>query len=121
MLEIELIAPAAEAERVDPSFGVTGRKSDGGKPAFHLIPPGPLFQLAELYEAGAQKYKPRNWELGISWGRIFAAIMRHLWAFWGGEELDPETGIPHPIHAAWGCLALVEYMTTHRELDDRSK
>lgn len=63
----------------------------------------------------------RNWENGIKWSRVFGAIMRHLWKFWMGEDIDKETGVPHTVNALWGCMALTEYMFTHKELDDRPK
>ena len=97
------------------------RKYDNEKERFDLIPPGPLLELARVYTYGAGKYADRNWEKGLAWGRIFAAIMRHLWKFWRGEWVDDESGLPHLAHAAWGCFALLEYMNTHPELDDRPK
>lgn len=97
-----------------------GKKFDADKARFDLIPPGSLWAVAEIYTYGAGKYADRNWEKGLSWGRVFAAIMRHLWSFWRGEELDEESGLPHLAHAAWDCLALLEYGRTHPELDDRS-
>ena len=96
-----------------------GTKHDEEKVRFDLIPPRPLYELAEIYTYGARKYDDRNWERGIKWGRIFAAIMRHLWKFWRGEWADPESGLPHLAHAAWGCFTLLEYNLTHAEYDDR--
>jgi hypothetical protein len=98
---------------------IEGRKDDQGKARYDLLPPEALDDLVQVYTQGAVKYAARNWEKGIKWGRIFGAIMRHLWAFWRGEDHDPESGLPHPAHAAWGCLALLQFMRTHRNLDDR--
>ncbi len=98
-----------------------GTKNDEGKLRFDLIPPRPLMLLAKVYTTGAKKYDDRNWEKGISWGRIYGAIQRHLWKFWNGEMMDKETGVPHLINAAWGCFTLTEYMFTHTEGDDRQK
>lgn len=97
----------------------TGRKDDNGKLRFDLLPVRPLEQIASIYTYGANKYDDNNWRGGISWGRVFGASMRHLWAFWRGEDNDPESGLSHLAHAAFGCLTLLEYMETHRELDDR--
>jgi hypothetical protein len=94
-------------------------KHDEGKARFDLIPPRALWNLAEVYTIGEKKYSARNWEKGMPWGRIFAAVMRHLWKFWSGEDVDPEDGMSHLVHAAWGCFALIEYAQTHREMDDR--
>ena len=99
---------------------MTAIKHDEGKARFDLMPSGPLFELAMIYTVGAVKYAPRNWEKGMDWGRVFAAVQRHLWAWSGGEEVDPEDGLSHLAHAAWGLFTLMEYRTTHPEGDDRS-
>jgi len=96
-----------------------GRKDDTGRLRFDLLPVKPLEQIANIYTYGANKYDDNNWRSGMQWGRVFAATMRHLWTFWRGEDLDQESGLPHLAHAAFGCLTLLEYMETHRELDDR--
>ncbi len=96
-----------------------GRKNDVGKARFDLIPSQPLFALAELFAIGAKKYAPRNWEEGIDFGRIFAAMMRHAWAWWGGEELDPEDGQHHLTSVAWCAVTMMELQRTHPECDSR--
>lgn len=45
--------------------------------------------------------------------------MPHAWAFWAGENNDPESGLPHMAHAAWNALALVEYLLRTIGKDDR--
>jgi hypothetical protein len=93
---------------------------DSGKPRYDLIPGDALDDLAKLYDYGAQKYAERNWEKGMSWSRCFGSLMRHAWAFWRGEDIDPESGIHHMTHAAWNCIALVSYSKRKVGLDDRS-
>jgi len=96
-----------------------GAKNDLGKLRYDLIPARPLEELARVYSIGANKYGDRNWEKGLSWGRIFAAMMRHAWAYWRGEAYDPVDGQHHLSSVAWCAFALMEYETTHPELDDR--
>lgn len=96
-----------------------GKKFDNGKLRFDLMPVDSLMELAGVYTYGAAKYDDRNWERGIAWSRVFAAMMRHAWAFWSGEDNDPESGLPHMAHAAWCCMALIHYAHFNRELDDR--
>jgi len=98
-----------------------GIKYDENKERFDLIPPQPLLELAKVYTIGAKKYEPRNMEKGMAWGRVFGAIMRHLWKFWRGEDYDEETGLHHVAQAAWGCFTLLDYTKTHPEFDDRVK
>lgn len=99
---------------------ITGAvKFDHDKPRYDLLPAHALDELVKVYTVGAQKYAPHNWLKGMKYSRIFAALMRHCWAFWRGEQLDPETGLHHMAHAAWGCLALVEYEKQLVGEDDR--
>lgn len=104
--------------------------SKGSKPArFDLIPTRALILLAELYGKGADKYPPvnglDNWRNGFPWSLAYAAAMRHLTAFWSGEDLDDGqggTGLPHLTAVAWHCFNLVEYMSDPElveEFDDR--
>jgi hypothetical protein len=46
-------------------------------------------------------------------------MMRHAWAFWGGETYDPESGLHHLAHAVFHCFSLIEYGVIHPEFDDR--
>jgi len=87
-----------------------GLKYDKNKARFDLIPPRALKAIAEVYTYGAEKYADRNMERGMAWGRVWGAVQRHLNAFWDGEDLDGESGMPHLVHAAWGCLTLIDYI-----------
>ena len=79
-----------------------------------------LSEVGVVAGYGARKYTDRNWELGLAWGRLFAAIIRHLVAFWTGRDRDPESGHLHLAHAAWNTLALLEYQLTETGNDDRT-
>lgn len=96
-----------------------GRKDDGGKPRYDLIAPEFLDEVAQVLALGAAKYAPRNWEHGMSWGRCFGAMMRHMWAWWRGEEKDPETGLSHLAHAGCNVMFLCAYSKRSVGTDDR--
>lgn len=49
----------------------------------------------------------RNWEKGMDFSRLFSAGQRHLIAWWEGETIDPESGLPHLAHAACCVLFLL--------------
>jgi hypothetical protein len=97
-----------------------GHKYDTDKLRYDLLPPRPLEELVYVYTAGARKYSDRNWENGISWCRIFAAMMRHAWAWFRGGQRH-EQNMHHLGSVAWCAFALMEYELTHVELDDRVK
>lgn len=99
---------------------MTGRKDDDGKLRYDLIPADPLDELARVFTIGARKYGDRNWENGLAWGRVFAALMRHGWAWWRGETHDPEDGQHHLASVAWCALVLMQFENTHPGLDDRA-
>ena len=94
-------------------------RKDDGKPRFDLLPPEPLFALADLYGQGAKKYSARGWEEGMHWGRCFGAIMRHAWKFWRGEDFDEETGAHHMIAVMWNAAAIYTYFVRKIGTDDR--
>lgn len=83
-----------------------GKKFDQGKVRFDLIPPDAMYYLAEVFTRGAEKYGDRNWERGMTWGRLFSATMRHAWEWWRGRENDQETGVSHLYHAAASLIML---------------
>lgn len=86
---------------------------------FDLIPVEALIGLAEIYGKGALKYEENNWRRGYRWSLSYAAAQRHMAAFWNGEDIDPESGQPHVLHAAWHMFALFTFMTEQREYDNR--
>lgn len=104
----------------DDVIAVQGHKDDAGKSRLDLVPPEAVFALGDVLGFGATKYKPRNWEKGINYGRVFGAAMRHLWAWWRGEQKDPETGFSHLWHALTCIAFLVAYESRGMDqFDDR--
>lgn len=97
-----------------------GVKFDGDKLPYDLIPPELLESVAKVLQFGAKKYAPRNWEKGMSWGRVFSALMRHMWAWWRKEDKDPETGFSHLEHAACCIAFLIAYEKRGVGSDDRA-
>lgn len=63
----------------------------------------------------------RNWEKGMDWSRPFSALMRHMWSWWRGENVDPETGYSHLAHAGCCVLFLMRYEKRAIGNDDRAK
>lgn len=96
--------------------------SKGVKEArYDLLPAGPLNTVATLYGRGAKKYAENNWRLGYPWAYSFAALQRHAWGFWNGEDVDEETGLPHMASVVFHAFTLLEFMETHRRFDNRPK
>lgn len=96
-----------------------GRKDDVGKARYDLTPPEVEDAIAVVLAYGAAKYGERNWEKGMNWGRPYAALRRHMAAWWGGEACDPETGMSHLHHAAANIAFLIAFEARGTGTDDR--
>jgi len=97
-----------------------GVKHDAKKTRYELLPPELLEAVAQILTFGAEKYTDRNWEKGISYGRVFGALMRHLWDWWARKGLDAETGKSHLWHAGCCIAFLIAYeMRKMDSFDDR--
>lgn len=94
-------------------------KDDNAKTRYDLLPPELLEETAKVLTFGAQKYSAHNWAQGASWSRYFSAMMRHMWAWWRGEDNDPETGFSHLAHAACCLSFLIAYQRRGLGEDDR--
>ena len=93
----------------------------GVKAARHdLVHPYPNHVESEVYAFGAEKYFDRNWERGYDWGKSLAALERHIAAFKAGEDLDPESGLPHLAHARWHTGVLLVFWKLQLGTDDRT-
>lgn len=98
---------------------MAGKKFDSEKLRMDLIPVSAIKGLAAILTHGAKKYGDRNWEGGLAWSRPYAATLRHLTAWYDGEDLDGDSGFPHLYCALCEVAFLIEFATTHKELDDR--
>ena len=87
-----------------------GRKFDGGKLEYGLLPPLALEETVKVLTFGAQKYERDNWQkVPDSKRRYFDALQRHVWAWKQGEQFDPESGIHHLAHAMCCLMFLYEH------------
>ena len=46
-------------------------------------------------------------------------MCRHIFAWWGGQDKDPETGFSHLAHAGCCLIFLMEYQRNGYGTDDR--
>lgn len=83
-----------------------------------LLDPDALEGLARVLEFGAKKYSRNNWRGGISYSRLIAACLRHIFAILRGEYIDSESGLPHVDHAACCIMFLSHFMKNREDLND---
>ena len=112
--------PSTTTDALHASTHEGGVKHDSGKTRWDLVPYDALKQVADVLTIGAAQYGDRNWEKGIRHSRLFAATQRHLIAWWGGEDNDPQTGKSHLAHAVCDVIFLLAFVVRGRaDLDDR--
>lgn len=95
------------------------KKYDTGKPRMSLVGRLWLWGTIRVLEIGAKKYGADNWRKGCEWSRYWDALHRHLWAWWQGEELDPESSEHHLHHASCCLMFLAEMAEGQFGTDDR--
>lgn len=109
--------PSNEVRTVSSTGGEKGVKPE----RFDLLPPAALAAIARHYAVGAEKYDDNNWRRGYEWSKSYAALQRHLKAFWSGEDIDEETGSPHLAAAGFHVFTLLVFTQEQPEFDDRYK
>ena len=85
-----------------------GTKFDNGKPQWLLLY-FPFFEeVVRVLELGKEKYGFKNYTKGLSYWRIFNAMIRHMVAMTYGEWYDKESGMSHLAHIAANAMMIFE-------------
>ncbi len=71
-----------------------------------------------VFVYGMGKYKRWNWLKGMPWSVPLASAIRHAKAMFAGEDLDPESGLPHKGHFVCNLIMLATYYDTYKEGND---
>ena len=69
---------------------------------------------------GAMKYGRHNYRItGVRASVYYDAVNRHMDAFWEGEDIDPDSGLPHISKAIAGLVVLRDAQLQDKFVDDR--
>lgn len=73
----------------------------------HLVPPALMLGAAEAMADGAAKYGPYNFRDSVIAADVYmGASLRHLFAWWDGEDVAADSGVHHLKHVA-ACIGLM--------------
>lgn len=97
----------------------TGARFNDGKTRFDLIPLTSLKDCADVFEHGMKKYSAWNWAKGMPWSVPYGCMLRHLEAWYRGEDFDSESKLPHLGHVMCNLIMLSHYAHYYKEGDDR--
>lgn len=105
------------------SRGGEAVKFDVSKTDWSLVPFEALEGMVRVLEFGAKKYSRDNWRTGtgFKYTRVINSLMRHLFSYMRGEDLDKESGLPHIAHIQCNALFLAYYALNKAKFnqDDR--
>lgn len=93
----------------------------GIKKSYQSVIPLPvLHEVGLAMLEGALKYRRHNYRvMGVRAGTYYDACRRHIDCWWEGEDIDPDSGLPH-LAKAMACLVILR--DAHRQgklTDDR--
>lgn len=90
------------------------------KAPYHLVPPVAIHHTAAAFADGAKKYGPYNWrEKRVSSSVYYGAALRHLTAWWDGEDLSQDAQVHHLGHVMACCAIILDGMGINMLNDDR--
>lgn len=93
-----------------------------GKAPLNFLVYSVLEDDAKVHKHGADKYGERNWrEQPILASTYEGAILRHFLAWAQGEDIDPDSGIPHMNHIRACCAVVLDSVKAGTFIDDRSR
>jgi len=89
---------------------------------FHALPFAVLAEDAVAHGEGALKYGRHNWREGeVLASTYFAAALRHLFAWFEGENVDPDSGLSHLTKARASLGVLRDAQIQGTAIDDRPR
>lgn len=84
------------------------------------VPAEVVAELGLAMMEGALKYGRHNYRVsGVRASVYHDAAKRHLDAFWEGQDIDPDSGLPHLVKAMACCCVLRDSQFRGNWVDDR--
>lgn len=90
------------------------------KVPFSTVPSGPIAEVGLAMLEGALKYGRHNYRaIGVRSSVYYDACLRHLTAWWEGQDIDPDSGLSHITKAAACLIVLRDSQLMGNSVDDR--
>ena len=90
------------------------------KAPMSTVPANVLAEIGVAMLDGAGKYGRHNYRvIGVRASVYYDAVMRHLFAWWEGEDFDPDSGMLHITKALSSLVVLRDAMHQGKYEDDR--
>lgn len=90
------------------------------KVPFSCLPSTVMAEVALAMYEGARKYGRHNYRvIGVRASVYYDAAMRHITAWWEGENTDPDSGLSHITKAIASLVVIRDAMIQFKYVDDR--
>jgi hypothetical protein len=90
------------------------------KAPMSTLPAGVLAEMGVAMLEGKAKYGAFNYRIaGVRSSVYYDALMRHIMAWWEGEDIDPDSGLPHVVKALVTLAVLRDAQRNGMVTDDR--
>lgn len=96
-----------------------GDRFNEGKLKWSLVDWDAFEEMVRVLMFGAKKYDAHNWKKGLKVTEIVESLQRHVNAIMRGEDIDPESGLPHIGHIQCNVMFLGYMFKYRKNMDDR--
>ncbi len=98
-----------------------GIRENEGKPRWSLVDFESFESMVKVLEQGAEKYGKYNWQKGLKVTETAESLLRHIFSFLAGNDIDADSGLEHIGHIQANAMFLGYMMKNRKDLDDRNK
>lgn len=109
-------------EEMKPEYKTSNPKDSVGvkKVPLHVVSSPVMMEVGLAMLEGDRKYGGHNYRVaGVRASVYYDALMRHMMAFWEGEDTDSESGLSHITKALSTLFVLRDAMLNDMWTDDR--
>lgn len=90
------------------------------KVPFSTVPTPVVAEIGLAMLEGGRKYGRHNYrKIGVRASVYYDAFMRHITAWWEGENIDPDSGLNHLTKAMACLVVLKDAINVNNWVDDR--
>lgn len=112
-LKVDIILPESKETNPKDAVGVA-------KAPMSTVPTQVIAELGIAMMEGARKYGRSNYRIaGCRSSVYYDAAMRHLMAWWEGQDIDPDSGLSHVSKAIASLAVLRDCQINGNAVDDR--
>lgn len=91
------------------------------KPPLSCVPMPVLYEVGlAMLEGHLKGYRRHNYRIaGVRMSTYYDAVLRHIAAWWEGQDTDPDSGLPHIVKAICCLVVLRDAQMLGKVTDDR--